>query len=283
MKLGARVTDDHKCPKFSLGVRHLGGAIFPAAQLAVQAEGEQAARLADYAACFCATDVVFEGAATVLAGGLPFSRITDGTVHKGLVVTSASTVLVGGPTFSLPPNFEAKGSAAFQNALVRDLFYLSTLPSGRALIDRLARSGQPITFVPCDDPHNSFCGAKDWEKAKQFQPTGSTIGYNPDVAFHAYDKDGKEISEPPQAVLAHEMVHALDNAEGHHYQGIDPYAPASEPKIEEEESAAIGTGGHTHDYPTENSVRADMGLPRRDNHFGKNSDTPTGNARPGGY
>jgi len=282
MKLAARVADNHVCTQTS-PTPHVGGPIVPASWAPVAAEALQAARLADYAICAGPLDVVFEGAATVLVRGLPFAGLGNHTAHHAVITTAAGTVFVGGPTFSLPANFIVKGDSAFQNALIRDLFFLSTLPSGRALIERLARSGQPITFVPESDPHNSFCSPASGVAHALHQPTGSTVSYNPDCAIQAYDSGGNKIDMPPQCVLAHEMVHGLDNAEGHSHSGPDPQPPASEPLIPEEEAAAIGTGSHSKDYPTENSVRSDMGVTRRDNHYGVNVPAPTGNQRPGGY
>lgn len=282
MKLAARAADEHVCPETNPHP-HVGGPIVVAAWTPVEAEVLQAARLADYAICKGPLDVVFEGASTVLVRGLPFAGMGDHTSHKGAIVMGAATVLVGGPTFSLPPNFIVKGGAAFQNALIRDLYFLSTLPSGKALFARLAAAGKPITFVPESDPHNSFCSPESGLAAGLGIRTGSTISYNPQVGLQAYDASGALIDMPPQCVLAHEMVHALDNAEGHHYYGTDPRGPASQRDIAEEEAATIGTGSHTNDYPTENSVRRDLGLPRRDNHFGKATPAPTGDRRPGGY
>jgi uncharacterized Zn-binding protein involved in type VI secretion len=307
MKHAAHIADKHICPQTS-PIPHVGGPIVPAAWAPVEAEALQAARLADYAGCAGPLDVVFEGAATVLVRGLPFAGLGDHTAHQGVITTAAGTVTVGGPTFSLPPNFIVKGDAAFQNALIRDLFFLSTLPSGRALIDRLARAGQPITFVPEATPDNSFCSPSSGIAAGAGIPTGSTISYNPNVGVVGYDDNrgtptrnpdgtttwtnpnGSTVNEPPQSVLAHEMVHGLNNAEGNHHSGNDPMPPLTQDgtpdgnqPIEEEEAAAIGTGSHSGDYPTENSVRSDMGLPRRDNHFGAATTAPTGNQRPGGY
>lgn len=68
-----------------------------------------------------------------------------------------------------------------------------------------------------------------------------------------------------------------------HHHGVDPAPPASEPTIEREEAATIGTGSHRGDDLTENTFRDDLGLPRRDNHFGKATPAPTGDLRPGGY
>ena len=86
------------------------------------------------------------------------------------------------------------------------------------------------------------------------------------------------------SVLGHEIIHALNNAEGKHHYGTDPAPPASEPTINEEEAATIGTGSHAADPLTENTFRNDLGQGRRDNHYGEASPTgPTGSLRPGGY
>jgi hypothetical protein len=112
------------------------------------------------------------------------------------------------------------------------------------------------------------------------------IQYNPDYRSNAYDSSGNLIAQPPQLILAHEMAHALANSEGDHQYGTDPSPPASEPNIEEEEAQAIGTGSHTGRSPSENSVRSDLGLPARDNHFGTGGPAPGEpaplNLRPGG-
>jgi uncharacterized Zn-binding protein involved in type VI secretion len=277
------VGDLHVCPQVTVIVPHVGGPIIPAGPCQVTAEHKPAARLADFAFCIGPQDVLAQGAATVLVGGLPFCAMGDKTVHGGSVILSAGTVEVGGPTFAPPANFVIKGPAAFQNKLIRDLFLLSTTPSGQALLDRLAAAGKTVEFVPESDPHNSFCSAAADGDARAGKPTGSVVSYNPDVALKAFDASNNQIDMPPQVVLGHEMVHALDNSEGHHSYGTDPAPPASQPNIEEEEARAIGTGSHSGDSPTENTMRNDLGLARRDNHYGTNTPAPTGNLRPGGY
>ena len=164
-----------------------------------------------------------------------------------------------------------------------DMFMLYNTPSGKELWRRIEAAEQPITIVPESDPHNSFAAPNDWGDANAGIPTGSTVRYNPDVAMRVFDSSGNQIDEPPQLVLGHEMVHALNNAEGTHHHGTDPAAPASQPNINEEEAATIGTGSHSGDALTENTFRDDLGLPRRDNHYGMNAPGPTGDMRPGGY
>jgi hypothetical protein len=81
------------------------------------------------------------------------------------------------------------------------------------------------------------------------------------------------LPQPPQVILGHEMCHALANSSGTQAQGTDPSPPASEPNIDQEEAQAIGTGSHNGQSPSENAIRNDLGLPRRDNHFGTGGPT----------
>jgi uncharacterized Zn-binding protein involved in type VI secretion len=46
---------------------------------------------------------ILEGAALVLSGGLPTARVTSATAVPSAIAKGAGTVLVGGPTFALPP------------------------------------------------------------------------------------------------------------------------------------------------------------------------------------
>lgn len=284
-RAACRVTDLHLCPQVTIIVPHVGGPAYPAAPVTVLAEGLPALRLADFATCIGPPDVEFEGAATVLVGGLPWVGRFHKTAHGGILLLAAATVQIGDPTFSLPPQVTIRGPASFQNQVIRDMFLLYNTPSGKELWRRIEAADQPITIVPESDPHNSFAAPNDGGDAAAGRPTGSTVRYNPDVAVFVFDSAGNRIPMAPQVILGHEMVHALNNAEGtHHTAAVDPAPPASQPTINEEEAATIGTGSHSGDALTENTFRSDLGLPRRDNHFGDASPTtPTQNLRPGGY
>lgn len=282
----SRTTDLHTCPAFTGPVPHVGGPIMPMPPPRVLVVGPPCARLADYAMCVGPLDVVSQGASTVLALGLPITHLTAQTVHGGLVAMGAPTVLVGGPSFSLPANFSLDGSPSFQNATIRDLYFLSTTPTGRELIDRLEAAGQPIVFREHNGT-NGFCTPDSGSDAAGGTPTGSVIQYNPNYRSNAYDVNGNLLAQPPQVILAHEMGHALANSEGHQAQGVDSSPPLSEPNIDGEEAQAIGTGSYNGTHPSENSLRSDLGLGRRDNHFGTGGPTagepPPINYRPGGY
>jgi uncharacterized Zn-binding protein involved in type VI secretion len=288
MQPAARTGDMHVCPMatpaFPSPIPHVGGPVLPPCAPLVFTGGPNQARISDLATCVGPPDVIAVGAATVLVQGLPASRMGDATVHGGSIAIGLPTVLIGGPAFSLPPNFKIDGPPDFQQKTIRDLYFLSTTPTGKALIDRLGAAGETVTFVPTSD-NNGYCSPNNGLFALLGIPTGSTIQYNPDYRSNAYDASGNLIAQPPQVILAHEMSHALANSEGDHRYGTDPSPPASEPNIEEEEAQAIGTGSHTGRNPSENSLRSDLGLPARDNHFGTGGpapgEPPPLNLRPG--
>ena len=158
--------------------------------------------------------------------------------------------------------------------MLRDLYFLSTLPTGKALIDRLADSGKTITFEPAETDnveYGNFTG-------------GATVPYNPDTFVQTQGPDGRYTSTPPVVGLGHEMVHALGDVEGTSASGTENVP--TQRNIPSEEARTIGVGssaGSTE--PTENGIRSDMGLPQRANHYGR--PPPYGaspaNPRPGGY
>ncbi len=270
----ARVGDMHDCPVSDGPKPHVGGPVLPPCSRNVLTGGSAATRLGDKATCTGPADVMAGGSASVLINELPAVRILeDLTVHGGLVVSPGDpSVLIGGPSFSLPSNFVIKGTPDFQNKLVRDLYFLSTTRSGREVINRLANSGQRIVFQPTN-AHNGYCSPQDSSRASSGKPTGSVIQYNPDYRSNAFDSSGNLIAQPSQVILEHEMCHAVHNAEGTQASGTDPHPPPSEPGIDEEEAQTIGVGSHSGDYPSENSLRNDLGLPRRADHYGTGGPT----------
>ena len=280
MPKAARVGDTHICPLHGTGVIQLPCSVNTKTNILPQA------RLGDTLLCAGGIlDVIMSGAATTLVNGLPAARVGDKTVHGGTIGPIASlNVGINGPTFTLPANFVINGDANFQQKVVRDLYFLSKLPSGKELLRRLEEAGKTITFEPFSGP-NSYCAADNPLFARAGIPTSSTIQYNPQLNVQVYDRAGNLITMPPQLILGHEMTHGLHNSEGTQRYGVDPKPPSSEPTIPEEESYTIGTGSHNGEVPSENSMRNDLGLPERDNHLGvfpPPGSPPPPNLRPGG-
>lgn len=271
----ARKDDLTVCPSTQyIFIPHVGGQLENAMPVCAEVNGKPVIRLADHSKCqFGAPkDVVVEGSATVELCGLPIARVGDHMIHGGLIITGSPNVEVGGPKFSLPETIQIKGTPEFQNATVRDLYQISETPSGQEMFRRLDAAKQPVV-INQHTGTNGYCSPADGADAAAGTPTGSSILYNPDYRSNAYDSSGDLLPQPPVVILFHEMNHALANSEGRHRSGTDPSAPASEPTIEEEEAQAIGTGSHETDYPSENSLRRDLGLDRRDNHYGTGGPT----------
>jgi uncharacterized Zn-binding protein involved in type VI secretion len=269
----ARVGDNHLCDAVEPGpVPHVGGAILPLCAPLCLTGGQNQARLSDLALCVGLFDVIAMGAVTVLVHGLPASRIGDSTAHGGVIVGGFEMVEIGGPTFELPPNMKVSGNYLFQQQTYRDLFFLSTTPSGAEILRQIGISGKPVTFVPYAG-RNGVTNPLDEADAGNGVGSGSTIQYNPNFRSNAFDKDGNMIAHPPQMVLGHELCHAMNMANGEEETGPDPNAPKSQKDLEREEAQTIGTGSYEGKSPSENSLRKDLNLPRRDNHVGTGGPT----------
>lgn len=266
----ARNDDLTLCPSTILiFVPHVGGPLENAQPVCMSIDGRPVIRLADHARCqFGAPkDVVVGGSATVELCGLPIARVGDPMAHGGFILTGSADVEIGGPTFTLPNTLKLRGSPEFQNATTRDLYMLSKTKSGQEMFTRLDAAGQEVVINEHSDV-NGFCTPVDQSDADAGVPTGSSILYNPSYRSNAYDVNGDLLAQPPQFILLHEMAHALANSEGRQRSGTDPNPPASEPGIDEEEAQAIGTGSHSGDFPSENSLRDELGYDLRDNHLG---------------
>ena len=184
----------HVCPLVTPGlppIPHVGGPILPPGAPTVLVGGLPAARLGDMAMCVGPPDVIVMGAATVLIGGVPASRLTDMTVHGGvLTAPGMPTVLIGDPAFALPPNITLQGSPDFQSKTIRDLYLLSTTPSGKALIDRLGAAGEPVTIKEHTGT-NGFCSPTSGIAALVGIPTGSVIQYQSELPVQRLRQRGQ--------------------------------------------------------------------------------------------
>jgi uncharacterized Zn-binding protein involved in type VI secretion len=97
--LAARLGDMHVCPMVTPGtppIPHVGGPILPPCCPTVIIEGMPAARVGDMALCVGPPDAIAMGSTTVIIGGQPAARLMDPTVHGGMIVLSALTVMIGG-------------------------------------------------------------------------------------------------------------------------------------------------------------------------------------------
>ncbi len=266
MKPAVRAGDALSCEK------HGGlGDLAALGQPKVCINGRPAIRLGDRANCpFGGADVVGEGAAVVRIGSLPAAAMGHKSMHGASIDSGSHNVNIGGPTFSLPPNLRVGGSAEFRNLVIRDLYLLSTTPTGREILERLERSGSVVTIVP------------ESVKASHTDGEGrdSTIFYNLSEGFAVTSRDFGPVTAPPQTALGHELVHVVHIGEG----------TAGKRDNNAEEIRVRGDGMHYDDETiNENRLRDQLGQPERWGDGMVMADEQHGpirgdrNLRPGGY
>lgn len=95
MKLAARVTDFHACPMLNPDESpHVGGPI-ATGEPSVMIGNLPAARIYDFASCVGPPDLIAQGSRSVFIGWRAAARVTDRTVHGGIIVRGCGTVLIG--------------------------------------------------------------------------------------------------------------------------------------------------------------------------------------------
>src|SRR5262249_28890336 len=114
--------------------------------------------------------------------------------------------------------------------------------SGLEWLRQMGDNGRSVT-VKRGEGEDARCDPVDKDDAKNGKGTDSTITWNPNVDHHPgfSDRCGSEV------VLAHEMVHALHNANGANSNGpADSYPPDQDEGDtcqRNEERSTVGTAG----------------------------------------
>lgn len=245
--------DTFTCPKHPPGI-----ILIPALpSVTRKVDGFEVIRLGDFGICLAGPgqfDVVVEGSDTTLVCGLPIARKGDAMMHGGTITTGSPTEEDGGGTFSLPKNIKIGGDQIFKNKVVRDLFLLSTTPTGKKILAETAAHGQQVTIVS-GQINRSY--PDDSDSAGRGGKSGTTIDYNPDDhTTYVPGQGGKYEPCPAQLNLGHELVHSVRWGRG----GATTSNSAEEPHV-------IGPPVWTkspHDKvppsPTENELRKDLRL-----------------------
>jgi uncharacterized Zn-binding protein involved in type VI secretion len=267
----ARKTGAHTCPS------HEGGPILTGSPN-VFIKGEPAARLVDRIGCAGALDNVARGAATVLINGLPAARRGDASSHGGVIIEGEPSVTIGGPAVTI----RVEGDEAFVIDVQRALAKLLPTRSGREWMLRLEKTGRTVTIVREEEVNH--IRKDDDEDAENGVGTDSTVHWNPNKDTVDVNSGFPLLPGEMRSVtsLAHEMVHALHNAEGKNRNGPDDSYYDDDESHRNEERSTVGLGGsvrqpdgtfeksppdYSHDVPTENSFRDDLGLPRRPSYY----------------
>ncbi|HTJ38610.1 MAG TPA: type III secretion system effector protein [Dactylosporangium sp.] len=151
------------------------------------------------------------------------------------------------------------GDEEYRQRVRADLELLAASPDGRAMLTALHDSGAPLSIEPTTD-HNGYAPIPDGSR--------TVIQYNP-----AFQDLPNGLRMPPVVVLFHEMAHVYD-----YDHGTDDWSDYRNSKAPDDtkvvERQAVGLPideqdrldpRHPLEY-TENGLRAEMGLPRRDSY-----------------
>ncbi len=177
-----------------------------------------------------------------------------------------------------------QGTPEFRLRTRMALDALAALPSGSELLHRIGASGHSVNITETNAA-NGFCRAHNGADSRNGTGTDSTISWNPD--HNTTDAADPATGSPGSTVvLGHELVHSMHNAEGNNHNGPnDSYPGQDGSSARGEERATVGAGGtsvvqpdgtnaavpdHSHDHPTENSIRDDLGIARRPTYYPSN-------------
>lgn len=281
----SRVTDPHICPAVTGIVPHVGGPIIPPCMVTVLTCVQPQARILDIATCVGPPDPIAQGEATVLVGGLPATRFLHTTSHGGVIMGGCPTVLIGSAypaggtiTMKIAPGQTPEFVKSLQDALSKIL----PTPSGQEWMKQMAKNGHAVTFKQTNDD-NGYCGADDVAHRATAPGSDSTISWNPNKNSLDPSLPGTQGAPGAPVILAHEMVHALHNANGDYRNGPEDSYPGQQGSSSRgEERSTVGTPGpirrpdgtmdnaapdYSNDKPTENSFRRDLGIPPRPSYY----------------
>ena len=288
----------HTCPAVTGSVPHVGGPILPPCSPTVIICALPAARITDLALCVGPPDTIIRGAASVLINGLQAARLGDTTAHGGVIVKGCLTVIINDPPVTFPFTIGATGAARAQVQTALGQLYAT--PTGKQIIDGIAATGHTVTIEA--GSAGSFCSPANYADSRvPGRGTNSTVTWDPSQTLPGLDPNDSRSST---VVLGHELVHADHNANGTNANGPNDSYPGQVGSSQRgEERSTVGAappfdangnpandaqgnpnGGYvqdpsgnyvpgtdySHNSPTENSLRRDMGFPERSTYYPPN-------------
>jgi hypothetical protein len=176
-----------------------------------------------------------------------------------------------------------QGSSSFQLQTLAALARLASTPSGSEILQNIQKSGHTVTIRETTDA-NGYCQANgsDADTHDPTRGTDSTVSWNP--SHNTTDPaDPVAGSAGSTVILGHELVHAMHDATGTNANGpYDSYSGQAGSSARGEERSTVGEGGtsavardgtkqavpdYSASHPTENSLRDDIGIPRRPMYY----------------
>jgi uncharacterized Zn-binding protein involved in type VI secretion len=295
-KPASRIGDMHACPMVTVLVPHVGGP-FILGSFTVLVGGMPQSRVGDALVCVGPPDSAVMGVPTVLVGMAGAAGLAG--LMKGLAMAAGAVLgrlfnsesaypytalnADGSYTTQYNPNITIHGALDFTSSAIQALHQLEGTRTGRALEKGYADSGHHVTIEQTNDD-NGYCTPKDGNDARTpGKGTDSTIQWNPN--HNTVDAAGGD-NPGSTVILGHEMTHAYHNATGTNANGpYLSYAGQNGGSALGEERSTVGSAGtqvldpsgnpvavpdYSSNVPTENSLRDDLGIPRRTNYYPSN-------------
>lgn len=204
-------------------------------------------------------DVVFGGAGDDVLSDVAGGDLLAGGDGQDTCVAGDGSRVVAPADGGWPTGFDVvqpeDGPFGLAMRVRSDLEALRSLPLGRELLADLAASGRVVTLRASAEGN-----ALSWDAAADCYlrangeagaGTGSVVFYNP---YRTVVGDGRRAWQhrPPIVGLFHELVHALAVASG-----------TMPPERDRQQAEAVGVGAPSGYEPSENGLRAYLGLPLR--------------------
>lgn len=152
------------------------------------------------------------------------------------------------------------GTPDFADKTLKTLASLDGTPTGHQLIDNLQSNGHTATIkeaTPAEAAANGG-GVTTGVQPQMSNGTGSdsTVAWAPGTNAQYTDQNGVNHTQPDEALLGHELIHADHNANGASLNGVPDPADATG---NQEESRTIGINDHAGEPVSENNILKDMG------------------------
>ena len=274
----ARIGDMHVCPAVTGVVPHVGGPILPPCEPTVLTGMIPQARITDMLTCVGPTDVIVQGAASVLVGGLFAARILDQCAHGGKIVLGEFSVIIGDPAITDPTvaailtkvangtsGITINGTPQFRQAALGALSRLALTPTGLGLLESLDANGKTVTIQQTnggngENASNFADGLRNPVTGAPGPGSDSVVNWNPNrVSTGPLPWQTRD----PAIGLGHELIHADTDAHGtsdgqnSNYTGADGLIHNA-PGYEQQ---AVGLGPYSGNPYTENNLRRDFNRP----------------------
>lgn len=196
-----------------------------------------------------------------------YAQAGEDTVH-GVAPVHGTNTVVNVVLKDLPDNIVVQGTPEFRERVLADLEFYRSSPTGQSMLDGLGQQSSTVTIT-------EFAEQNGTARPNNGNPT---IQYNPQFFLD----DLGYPSAPPSVTLYHELAHTYDFTHGHSigtkYTGNDSIDYGQDVL----ERVAVGLPidhDNNPDTPeivapwhsknlTENGLREELGLPRRE-HYGR--------------